>query len=97
MLKIKYNTQADFSTGHARNDKKAAQMGSRAQFWDDNRGILCYNNRDTNGVAPVTPGRFPLKERRVRMNYYVYSLSNGAHTTRCTGVTDDLLRRVYEH
>ena len=31
------------------------------------------------------------------MNYYVYILSNVTHTVVYTGITRDLVRRVYEH
>ena len=31
------------------------------------------------------------------MQYYVYMLSNKSHTVLYTGVTKDLVRRVYEH
>lgn len=31
------------------------------------------------------------------MNYYVYILSNATNTTIYVGVTNNLLRRMYEH
>ncbi len=33
----------------------------------------------------------------MKKNYYVYILTNNSNSTLYTGVTNDLLRRVYEH
>ena len=44
--------------------------------------------------SPATP----ISRKGYRnMNYYVYILSNNTHTTIYTGVTNDLVRRIYEH
>ena len=33
----------------------------------------------------------------MRKNYFIYILTNKRHTTLYTGVTNDLIKRVYEH
>ena len=42
--------------------------------------------------------RFPVyKKRNDRMNYYVYILTNATGVAIYVGVTNDLVRRMYEH
>ena len=51
--------------------------------------------RGPNGAAAI---RTPCRHKEdTAMNYYVYILSSATDVTIYTGVTKDLVRRVYEH
>jgi putative endonuclease len=54
--------------------------------------MLC--NPQNNYILVATTGRY---ERAMDRHYYLYILANTSRTVLYTGVTGDLIRRVWEH
>ena len=63
-------------------------IASQCAHWRGNPPFMSFRASQQTGVGIRT---FIMK------NYYVYILSNCTNTTIYTGITNDLIRRVFEH
>ena len=57
----------------------------------------CHCEGAEQGLAPAARGNLTTECRFIEMMYYVYMLTNKNKNVLYTGVTSDLVRRVYEH